>query len=188
MRGRRRFGLLTALAALACAAPAAAQLRASDFSFGGRVLAARPVGERGEGLDAGTGFGFDVGYDIGPGLMLYAGFSRTVFPVEDSTEDADRVDSGIDAGVLTMPRIGGVPLWLRGGVVLHEAETHLASGGGDGLDDGESGPGLESGAGVALWLGRHLLLLPGVAYTAYPVGDSGGVSHLRAELGVRLRP
>lgn len=179
---------LLALAALACSTPAAAQLRASDLSVGGRALAARPVGDRGEGLDAGTGFGFDVGYDVRPGLTLYAGFSRAVFPVAGSAGDADRVDSGIDAGVLTTPTVGGVPLWLRGGIVLHEVETHLASGGGDGLDDGESGIGLESGAGLALRLGRRLLLLPGVAYTAYPVGDPGGVSHLRAELGVRLRP
>jgi hypothetical protein len=184
----KRHPPLLALAALACSAPAAAQLRASDFSLGGRVLVARPVGERGEGLDAGTGFGFDVGYELRPGLVVYAGFSRTVFPLADAADEADRVDSGLDAGVLTTSRIGGVPLWLRGGVVLHEAETHLASGGGDGLDDGESGPGLESGFGLALRLGRRLLLLPGVAYTAYPVGDPGGVSHLRAEVGLRLRP
>ena len=123
-----------------------------------------------------------------PGLAVHAGFSRTVFPAGGSAEKTDRVDSGLDVGVLTTPTVRGVPLWLRGGVVLHEAETHLASGGGDGLDDGESGLGLESGAGLALRVGRHLLLLPGVAYTAYPVGDPGGVSHLRAEVGLRLRP
>ena len=180
--------LLPALLALACAAPAAAQLRASALSVGGRVLAARPVGGRGEGLDAGTGFGFDAGYELRPGLTLYAGFSRMVFAVETAVEAADRVDSGMDVGVLLARSAGGVPLWLRGGLTLHEAETHLASGGGDGLDDGRSGIGLESGAGVALRLGRRLVLLPGVAYTAYPLGDPGGVTHLRAEVGARLRP
>ena len=187
MRGRRGSVLLLGIAALACAAPAAAQLHASGFSVGGRVLAGRPVGERGEGLGAGMGFGVDAGWELWPGLTLYAGFSRTSFPVEDAADEADRVDSGIDLGVLTLPTVAGVPLWLRGGVVLHEAETHLASDDG-GLDDGESGLGLESGVGLALRLGRHLLLLPGVAYTAFPVGDPGGVSHLRAEVGVRLRP
>ncbi len=175
-------------AALACAAPAAAQARAADFSLGGRVLAARPVGDRGEGLDAGAGFGLDVGYELRPGLTVYAGFSRTAFPADADAEEADRVDSGIDLGVRVARPVGGVPLWFRGGVVVHEAETHLASGGGDGLDDGRSGIGLESGAGVALRLGRHFTLLPGVAYTAYPGGDPGGVPHLRAEVGLRLRP
>jgi hypothetical protein len=180
--------LLPALLALACAAPAAAQLRASALSVGGRVLAAGPVGGRGEGLDAGTGFGIDAGYELRPGLTVYAGFSRTIFAVGGAAEATDRVDSGVDAGVLLARSAGGVPLWLRGGVTLHEAETHLASGGGDGLDDGRSGIGLESGAGVELRLGRRLALLPGVAYTAYPLGDPGGVTHLRVELGARLRP
>lgn len=184
----KAHALLPTLLALACAAPAAAQLRASAFSLGVRVLAARPVGARGEGLGAGTGFGFDVGYPLRPGLTLYAGFCRVVFPVRGAAEATDRVDSGVDAGVLLARPAGGVPLWLRGGVTLHEAETHLASAGGDGLDDGASGIGLESGAGVELRLGRRLILLPGVAYTAYPLGDPGGVTQLRAELGARLRP
>jgi hypothetical protein len=188
MRGSGRPFALAAAAALACAAPAVAQLRASAFSAGGRVLAARPVGDRGDGLDAGRGFGFDVGYEARPGLAVYAGFSRTVFPVETAVGGTDRVDSGVDVGVLATRTLAGVPLWFRGGLVLHEAETHLASGQGDGQDDGRSGVGLESGTGVALRLGRHLALLPGVACTAYPVGDPGGVSHLRAELGLRLRP
>lgn len=179
---------LAVAAALACAAPAAAQAATSGFSLGGWVLAAHPVGDRGEGLDAGAGFGFDVGYQLRPGVILYAGFSRIAFPVEEAAEEADRVDSGIDLGVLVARPVGGVALWFRGGVVVHEAETHLASDGGDGLDDGRSGVGLESGVGVALRLGRHLALVPGVAYTAYPLGDPGGVSHLRAELGLRLRP
>jgi hypothetical protein len=187
LRSGRPFALAAA-AALACAAPVTAQLRGSAFSVGGRVLAARPVGDRGEGLDAGRGFGFDVGYEARPGLAVYAGFSRTVFHVETAVGGADRVDSGADVGVLTTRSLGGVPLWFRGGLVLHEAETHLASGEGDGQDDGRSGIGLESGIGVALRLGRHLALLPGVAYTAYPVGDPGGISHLRAEVGLRLRP
>jgi len=180
--------LLPALLALACAAPAAAQLRASALSVGGRVLAARPVGDRGEGLDAGTGFGIDAGYELRPGLTLYAGFSRVVFRVRGAAEAADRVDSGADAGVLLARSAGGVPLWLRGGLALHEAETHLASAGGDGLDDGRSAVGLEGGAGVAIRLGRRLVLLPGVAYAAYPPGGSGGVTQLRAELGARLGP
>lgn len=188
MRRSGRCFALAAAAALACAAPAAAQLRASAFSVGGRVLAARPVGDRGEGLDGGTGFGFDVGYEPRPGLMVYAGFSRAVFPVETAVGGTDRVDSGADVGVLTTRSLARVPLWFRGGLVVHEAETHLASGEGDGQDDGRSGVGLESGIGVALRLGRHLVLLPGAAYTAYPVGDPGGVPHLRAELGLRLRP
>lgn len=188
MRLRGRSLAPAVAAALACAAPAAAQLRASALSVGARVLAAKPAGDRGGGLGAGTGFGVDVGYELRPGLGVYAGFSRTVFPVETAVAGTDRVDSGVDVGVLLAGSAGGVPLLLRGGVTLHEAETHLASGGGDGLDDGRSGIGLESGVGVELRLGRRLALLPGVACTAYPVGDPGGVSQLRAELGVRLRP
>lgn len=176
-----RTVLLAAAALLACAVPAAAQL-----SVGARALAARPVGERGDRLEPGAGLGFDVGYDLRPGLTLYAGYSRTTFPVE-RTEGADVVDSGIDAGVVTTRAAGGVPLWFRAGVVLHEAETHLASRGG-GEDDGESGLGLESGVGVLLRLGPNVSLTPGFMYTAYPMGDLGGVSHLRTEVGVRLRP
>ena len=187
----RRSGCCLALAAaavLACASPTAAQGRVSAFSVGGRVLAARPVGDRGRGLDAGGGAGFDIGYEARPGLAVYAGLSRTVFPLETAVGGTDRVDSGVDVGVRTTRSLGGVPLWFRGGLVVHEAETHLASGEGDGQDDGRSGVGLESGIGVALRLGRRLALLPGIAYTAYPVGDPGGVSHLRAELRLRFRP
>ncbi len=180
--------ILPMLLSLACAAPAAAQLRASGLSLGGRVLAARPAGGRGEGLGAGTGFGFDAGYDLRPGLTLHAGFSRVVFAVGGAAQATDRVDSGVDVGVLLARPAGGIPLWLRGGLTLHETETHLASAGGDGLDDGRSGIGLEGGAGVELRLARRLVLLPGVAYTAYPAGDPGGVTQLRAELGARIRP
>ena len=175
-----RISFLLAVVLLGCGTPATAQL-----SVGARVLAAQPVGDRGEGLDAGVGFGVDVGYDLRPGLSLYAGFSRTTFPVE-GVEGADRVDSGIDAGVVTTRDLGGVPLRFRGGIVLHEAETHLAGREG-GEDDGESGVGLESGVGVLLRLGRHLALTPGLAYTAYPQGDPGGVSQLRVEVGARSR-
>ncbi|HEV2150535.1 MAG TPA: outer membrane beta-barrel protein [Longimicrobiaceae bacterium] len=178
---------LCGCALLACAGSAQAQGGASALSLGGRVLAAAPVGDRGAGLETGVGFGVDAGYEVRPGLVVYAGYSRTVFPVEQEGRDADRVDSGIDLGVLTRRPVGGVPLWFRGGIVFHEAETHLRSGGG-GLDDGTTGVGLESGVGAEVRLGRHVMLLPGVGYTAYPVGDPGGVSHLRAEVGVRLRP
>lgn len=191
MRRSGRCFALAAVAALACAAPAAAQGRVSDFSVGGRVLVAEPVDDRYGELGTGAGFGLDVGYQVRPGVMLYAGFSRIAFPVEEAAEEADRVDSGIDLGVLVTLPEGGVPLlWLRGGVVVHEAETHLASGGGDGLDDGQSGRGLEGGMGLGLRLGRHVTLLPGVVFTTYPFvrGGGSGVSHLRGELGVRLRP
>ncbi|HEX2190233.1 MAG TPA: hypothetical protein VHG51_15100 [Longimicrobiaceae bacterium] len=171
---------------LACAAPAAAQ-DLSALSVGGRVLATHPVGERGAGLDGGTGFGLDVGWELRPGLTLYAGYARTVFPVEGAADAADRVDSGIGLGVLTRRPVAGVPLWFRFGLLLHVAETRLASGGGDGLDDGWTGAGLESGVGVALRVGRRVELLPGVLYAAYPVGGPGGVSHLRGEAGVRFR-
>jgi hypothetical protein len=188
MRRSGRTVVLCGCALLACAGSARAQGGASALSVGGRVLAAMPVGGRGAGLETGTGFGVDAGYDVRPGWTVYAGYSRTAFPVEAEGRDLDRVDSGVDVGVRTQRTVGGVPLWLRGGIVFHEAETHLRSGGGDGLDDGKTGVGLESGLGVNVQLGRHLALLPGVAYTAYPVGDPGGVSHLRAEVGVRLRP
>lgn len=182
---------LAAVTVLACAAPAAAQGRARDYSIGGRVLVAEPLEEYYDVLGAGAGFGLDLGYQVRPGVTLYAGFSRTRFPVKEAAEETDRVDSGIDLGVLVTLPEGGVPLlWLRSGVVVHEAETHLASGGGDGVDDGRSGKGLEGGIGLGLRLGRHVTLLPGVVYTSYPFVNRGGsgVSHLRGELGVRLRP
>lgn len=185
MVGSARRLALVVPALLACGSPAAAQ---GAISAGGRVLAAGPVGDRGAELGTGTGFGVDAGYEVRPGLTVYAGYSRAVFPVEQEGPSLDRVDSGVDLGVLTERPVGGVPLWFRGGIVFHEAETHLRSGGGDGLDDGETGVGLESGIGLALRLGRRVELMPGVVYAAYPVGDPGGVTHLRAEVGVRLRP
>lgn len=175
-RSGRSFVLAVA-AALACAAPAAAQGRLRDYSIGARVLVAQPEGYRPQGLGAGAGFGFDVGYQASPGVMLYAGFSRIEFPVEEEAEQADWVDSGIDLGVqVTVPE-GGVQAWLRGGVVVHELEANY----------GMRVKGLEGGAGLALRLGRHVTLLPGVVYTTYLLVPSG-VPHLRAEVGLRLRP
>ncbi len=182
-----RTAPLLALALLACTAPARAQLRPSAFSVGGRVHAAIPLGSRGEGLDAGTGFGIDAAYELGPGFLVYLGFSRTSFPVSGAG-GTDRVDSGVDVGILTQRPVGGIPLRFRAGLVLHEAETHEASAGGDGLDDGKTGVGLESGIGVLFRLGRRLDLVPGVTHTAYTRGAPGGVTHLRAELTARLRP
>jgi hypothetical protein len=43
--------------------------------------------------------------------MLYAGFSRTEFPLEEAAEEADRVDSGIDLGVRVLRP--GRPVALR---------------------------------------------------------------------------
>jgi len=176
-----------AAALLAYAAPARAQFRPAALSVGARVLGALPVGARGKGLKAGRGFGVDVGLEVRPGWTVYAGFSRTGFPLRETDGDR-RVDSGADLGIMASGALGGVPLWSRYGLVFHEAETHLASGHGDGLDDGRSGLGLETGVGVTLRLGRHTALAPGVAYTAYPLGETGGISHLRAEVGARLRP
>lgn len=176
-----------AAALLACAGPAGAQIRPAAFSVGARVLGALPISSRSEILRKATGFGVDLGVEVLPGWSVYAGFSRTAFPLENRAGEW-RVDSGADVGVTTEAVVGGLPLWARYGLVFHEAETHLGSARGDGEDDGKTGMGLETAFGVLFASGPHLAVRPGVAYTAYPLGEAGGVSHVRAELGVRIRP
>ncbi|HEX2095202.1 MAG TPA: hypothetical protein VHG28_22590 [Longimicrobiaceae bacterium] len=179
---------LLVLACVGWGAPARAQLPASPFSVGARVFAAEPTDREDGPLERGTGFGVDAGYTLRSGFTLYAGFSRITFPLEDAGEGADKVDSGVDLGVLSGRPFGGIPFWFRAGVVFHEAETHLESAGGDGQNDGKTGIGVDGGVGVLVRLGRHLAVTPGIGYTAYPIGDPGGATHVRAELGVRVRP
>ena len=175
---------------LVIAAPVSAQLAGlagTPLSVEARLFAGFPTGDFGEDddLETGVGFGVEAAYNFLPALAVYAGFSRVSFGF-DGVEDVNVIDSGFDLGLrYTLPAMGSLSPFLRGGLVYHELEFD-ADGGNFSTD---RGLGFDIGGGIAIPLSPRFSLNPMINYVRYSpdiedADDDFDVSYLG--LGVSL--
>lgn len=192
-------GLLAAVAAVAFAAPAHAQVpNVTPFSFevrGGLVFPTGDFGESEEDVGEVTS-GFTVGanatYHFMPLLGIYAGYTYNRFGVE-GLEDLDVNDHGFNAGLrLAIPTpLLPIDPYVKGGAVFNKL-GFTYDGDDEDFIDSDNSLGFEVGAGVGIVLGPTLSFTPQVTYTRYEPkydgeGDSFTVQHLRADVGLRIR-
>lgn len=166
---RLRYSALLCISlVLGTVAPAAGQLAGlagTPLLIEGRVFAGFPTGDFGEGddLDTGLGFGVEAAYNVTPSLAVFAGYSRLRFGVEGEG-DFDLVDSGLDAGLrYTLPVVGSLRPYLRGGLVYHELEIDRPNGN----SSTDYGLGFDIGGGLAVPLSPRFSIQPSISYVAY---------------------
>ena len=148
--------------------PAAGQLAGragTPLLVEGRVFAGFPTGDFGEGddLETGVGFGVEAAYNVTPAIAVFAGYSRLRFGVEGGG-DFDFVDSGVNAGLrYTLPVVGSLVPYLRGGLVYHELEIDTP----EGSFGTDYGLGFDIGGGLAVPLSPRFSIQPSISYVAY---------------------
>lgn len=188
------FGLLAALAALAAAPQAHAQMRI-PLAVEVRGGAGFPTGDFGDMVKTGYGFGVNGQFNVTPVIGVYAGYNRFEFDREGTVADvadAKAIDSGLNAGVQATfaPMMGfaGAAPFLRGGAVYHR--VNFATDGGDSKTD--YGLGFEVGGGLDVPLGPTVSLTPGVRYIRY-TPEFGGtkldrdINYVAADVGLKIR-
>lgn len=177
--------------ALACATPLAgaadAQVAAATpFSLEVRGGIALPAGDFGDAAEGGVAAEVSLGWQALPRIGFYAAYEWSGFGWSDTGREA--TDQGFAAGVRVALPAPFVPIdpWIRAGVVAHGLEAETLS------EDAKRG--WEAGAGLSFPLGRRITLTPGVIWTQYQHGSGAAdgellrVRHLRADVGLRLRP
>jgi opacity protein-like surface antigen len=175
-------GALAALAVMALAGTAGAQL---PFSLEARGGVALPTGDFADRVENGVGYGATLSYLAAPRASLYAGYSQAEFNLDNS--DAEASDQGWEFGArIAFPGVGFSP-FVRGGVLVHEYEVESGA-----LEvEGDSELGFEVGAGAAFPLGPRVSVTPGVSYrqysTEFPVVGDQRVSYLNLDVGLRIR-
>lgn len=139
-------------AALASAATAgSAQAQVLPLSVEPRIDAGIPVGDTGDVLETGFGFGINASLHLTPTFALYGGWSRFELGFKDnlSLEDgADFEDDGFHLGGKVLLGTGGgvVMPYLQAGALFHE-ET-----------------GFEAGGGLMYSVGSNLAVTPAATY------------------------
>ena len=193
------LGLLSAVAAVAFAAPAHAQLpNLTPFSFEVRGGLVFPTGDFGESeedvgeITSGYTVGANATFHFSPLLGVYAGYTYNRFGVE-GLEDLDVNDQGFNAGLRLAVPTPLIPIdpYLKGGVVYNTLGFTF-DGDDEDFIDSDNSLGFEVGAGVGIALGPKLSFTPQVTYTRYEPkydgeGDDFTVQHLRADVGLRIR-
>lgn len=183
--------IVFALAAVAAAsaAPAAAQIP-FPLSVEGRVGAAFPTGDFGEGLETGVSLGASASVGVTPGFGVYGSYNHTTFNADGG--GGGLVDRGFSVGATAS--LGRVSPWITpyigAGLVMHDLEVDVDDG--EDIDVGEEDLGFEVGAGLAVQVARNVRLSPSVGYRRYGaelpglLGAEGDVEYLTLGAGVNL--
>lgn len=173
-----RHVFLFALPVLFTANPAAAQLAGlagTPVGVEGRLFAAIPTGSFGNDLGTGLGWGVEGTFNFTPRLGLYGGYSRAEFDVEGAGGGEVR-DDGLNFGLRgTLPALGLLSPFLRGGLVFHELS---------GSRETDSELGFELGGGIAVPLSPRFSINPALSYLQYSPDTGSTVSYL--SLGASL--
>ncbi len=187
-----KFRAAAVIAALATAGAAHAQSLPIPLSVEGRVDAAFPMGDFGDQVESGAGFGAGASLGIARGLGVYGTYSQTRFGVPPGSSDTpDATDTGFSVGLTAaLPGTGArVSPWVGGGVVFHGLELN----GSDARIEEEMG--FEVGGGLAVGVAPGVRLTPGVGYRRYEasVPALGGVAardltvqYLTAGIGLNI--
>lgn len=176
-----RFVPLLALPVLLGGTPAAAQLAGlagTPVSLEGRLFAAVPTGSFGDNLGTGLGWGLEGAFNFTPRLALYGGYSRAEFDIEGAGGGEIR-DAGLNFGLRgTLPALGLMSPFLRGGLVFHELSGSRQS-------DRELG--FELGGGIAIPISPRFSINPALSYLQYSPDNGSNVSYLSAGASLMLR-
>ena len=144
--------------------PAVAQSRLSWEVRSGIAFATQDLGD----ADLGTGFGFEgtLAYRFMPHLAGYAGWGWHRFSADQSFAgtNADFEETGYTFGLQFVHPLGKLPLdyFVRGGGIFNHIETE--NGEGNITADSGHGLGWQVETGLAIPLGNHWQLMPGVRY------------------------
>jgi hypothetical protein len=173
-----RFGFMIVLTMLLGVTPGAAQLAGlagTPVGVEGRLFAAIPTGDFGNNLGTGLGWGVEGTFNFTPRLAVYGGYSRAEFDVEGTGAGEVR-DAGLNLGLRgTLPALGPLSPFLRGGLVYHELSGARTS-------DDELG--FELGGGIAVPISPRLSINPALSYLQYSPDSGSNVSYL--SLGASL--
>ena len=161
MKSHRSLGLASLLLIVAGAAPLNAQVE-HPWSLEARVGAVLPTGDISDNDEtAGPLVGADIMYAFGPRGSVYAGGQWYRFGCDGPECTADRVGRGLDAGlklVFSRPSRSVLP-WVRGGVLLHQADI-------DGADS-DWAPGFEAAVGLDVTVDDRFALVPAIRFMGY---------------------
>lgn len=155
--------ILSVVAAIGAAAPAAAQSRWSAELSGDAAVATQRFA--GTELETGYGFGANVRYRFQPHLALYGGWEWHRFHANTlpGAMDFDVEETGYTFGLrFEHPLAGTTSGWLRAGGLGNHVELEDLDG--DRLADSGHGLGFEIGGGLAIPVTERATLTPGVRY------------------------
>lgn len=149
---------------LILAASADAQSRVAVEVRSGVDVATQDLGD----ADLDTGFGFDglVSYRFMPHFHVFGGWGWHRFTADESFagSDVDFEETGYSFGVEFLHPLAetNLKIYLRGGGVYNHIEVENSDG--DITYDTGHGLGLQGEAGLAISMGNHWMLKPGVRY------------------------
>jgi len=178
--------LLAALAVLACAPAAGAQLTLE--LRGGAAMGAYEATSAGFQSVPGPSIGATLGYAFNPRIEAFAGYARDQFGCGEgfcAGVEPTFTRSGAEAGLrVALP----ARLWLRGAVAFQSLSASSSAPGGG--DSSGGSPGVRLGAGIGFPVSPRLILTPGLEYSRFNTdldGGDDGVGVLTAGLGLRIR-
>lgn len=158
MTGKARIFHALLIAGAVAAAPVSAQSR--HISLEGRLGVAIPVSDLSDrGAEAGIMVEGEVMYTPSLNVSLFAGVGMHSFNCEG--DNCDEFSSrGLHGGVKYLfGQSGTATPWVRGGLMLHEAESGAA--------DTGFALGFEAGGGIDLALTPRFSLTPALRYHRY---------------------
>ncbi len=157
--------LLAAAVAAALAGGRAEAQSALPISVEGRLDVGVPVGDSGDLLEPGVGFGITGALQLTPLFAIYGGYSKFSFDIDDSDVDVE-TDGGELGGRVTLGTGGGIyNPFFQFGALFHNEDT-----------------GLEAGLGGFYPVGQNLSLMPMVRYRT--VND---LDYVTVGVGLNLR-
>jgi opacity protein-like surface antigen len=170
------------VAGVLVAAPLSAQSR--DVSLEGRAGAAIPVGNLSDGgAESGLMAEGELIFTPALNLSVFAGLGMHAFNCEGDDDECEEFSSrGLHGGLKYLfGQSGTATPWLRGGLMLHEAEF--------GETDSDFSLGFEAGGGIDLALSPQFSLTPALRYHQYEAdfdASSVDMSWVSLALGAHL--
>lgn len=151
----------------------------AQWALEARVGSGIPTGELTDGPVAQTGgfaFAAEAMFAADPRMTFYGGISHESFNCDDCLSDLS--STGFQGGIkFNLGRDGLALPWVRGGLLLHDAER---VGG-----DGGWGVGFDSGLGVDWKVAERLAVVPALRYAQYTV-EGLTWSFLTLDLGLHV--
>ena len=174
-----RRSLVAGAVALAVALAAQPDVADAQLSLEGRIGSGIPTGEVTDAPFRQTGglaFAAEAMWNLSPRMTFYGGVSRQSFNCDGCFSDLS--STGFQSGLkFLLSRDGQALPWVRGGLLLHDAE--MAG------DDSGWGLGFDSGVGVDWRVSPRFDVVPALRYAQYTTDDLT-LGFLTIDLGLHV--